>query len=181
MASRSPGMQSTCLLQRHLGQWFRKPPRTSGNTCVLQCSQTNPWLVLPTKFFLSVIAHPLGTSVVASRGGVRFALPRRVPGWRRQRPIHRQHLVPAVTFGSGFLLVSQPGFRTLSGFALLSRSLPSASSYGWHWSPIGVALRAPASASSPTGAMTDAVVSQHSPPQRVSTGIIHHVRQERCS
>jgi len=151
----SPGMQSTCLLHRHLGQWLRKPPRSNGNTCAPHCSQANPWLVPPMKLALRVIAHPLVTSVLVARGGGRFALPFRVPGWQGQRPIRRTPSA-AATFGSCFPPASQPEFRTGAGIVHFTRPLPNGNSCGRRWSPIGVVPCAPASASSPTGAMTDA-------------------------
>jgi hypothetical protein len=158
----SPGMQSTCLPHRHLGQWFRKPPRSSGNTCSPQCSQVNPSLLRPTKLVLRVTAHPLVTSVLVARGGGRFALPLRVPGWQGQRPIRRRFPSAAATFGSCFPPASQPEFRTGAGIVHFTRPLPNGNSCGCRWSPIGVVPCAPASASSPTGAMTDALFSLRS-------------------
>ncbi len=154
-SSLSPGMQSTCLLHRHLGQWFRNPPRNSGSTCAPQCSHVNPQLVRPMKLVLRFTAHPPVTSVLVARGGGRFALPLRVPGWQGQRPIRRMAYA-AATFGSCFPPVSQPEFRTGAGIVHFARPLPNGNSSGRRWSPIGVVPCSPASASSPTGAMTDA-------------------------
>jgi hypothetical protein len=151
----SPGMRSTCLLHRHTGQWFRNPPRNNGNTCAPQCSQANPWFVPPMKLALRVTAHLLVTSVLVARGGGRFALPLRVPGWQGQRPIGRMGSA-AATFGSCFPPASQPEFRTEAGIVHFTRPLPNGNSSGCRWSPIGVCPCAPALASSPTGAMTDA-------------------------
>lgn len=82
-AARSPGRMSTCRDHRHDGQWFRKPPETSGGTAHPHRRQVKLLFSIEREVVLEM-TYSAHVAVDIRGAGFRSFLP--PPGTRRGHP-----------------------------------------------------------------------------------------------